>query len=362
MKSQILKINRIGFLIVNLLICYNLAISQVVNIKNGVVVKLSKAGALSFSNGTSFSINSAKCVFDGTIVFTGTQDQNIGGTQNIKFANLSINNSSLVTLLHDVEIRNKLSLNSGVLNLLDNNLLIKGNAVIDGTFSQTSMIAADSKGRLYKELIGVGSYYFPVGDLTDLPDFSPVTLEFKTGKFSRAIVSVNLKNSKHPLNTSTSNYLKRYWSIRQSGILGFTCDAKLTYVNSDIFGNESNINGAIWNGSQWVQLNPASGNQITGKLSLLSDVTGIQKYSTTASTLKSAQLDIVVTENGISLITQDYVQLQKIEIYNKAGQLVYSKRLESEENPELGLDLVADLYLIKIMTNQSIITKKVFLP
>ncbi|MFN8254304.1 MAG: T9SS type A sorting domain-containing protein [Bacteroidales bacterium] len=362
-----MKINRInikstGLLIVNLLICYNLAISQDAYIGDKAIVKLAKAGTISFSNGTNFNINSAKCVFDGTVEFAGSGEQNINGSQNARFADLRLNNSSVLTLLRDVEVRNKLILLNGVLYVLDNNLLIKGNASIEGNYSSASMIAVNGNGRLLKEVPGIGSYFLPVGDLTDFPDYSPVKLDFKSGKFSRGMVSVNLKNAKHPNNTNTNNYLKRFWSIRQTGISAFSCDVNLTYTNSDVVGSEINIAGAYWNISKWTYLNQVSGKQITGNVKLLSDFTGIQRMSTLASSINTDGINVIVNKTGITIQPDEYIVLKKIDIYNKAGQLVYSSKLDAFENPELSFHLNSDIYLLKIETNQETVTKKVYLP
>jgi hypothetical protein len=362
MKKRNLIIYATGFLL--LLICDSPVFSQEVVINNGAIIDLAKTGALSFSNGTDFTINSQRCVFDGTIEFKGSKEQNLYGKgDKISFSNLVINNSNLVNLYHDAEIQNKLKLMSGVLNLLDHDLVIKENAAIEGNFSETSMIAADSKGRLWREIAGVGTYYFPVGDLTDLADFSPVTVEFKSGKFNKpASLSVNLRNYKHPKNMSKDNYLNRFWSLNQKGIQNFSCDVSLEYVNLDIVGAESCIYGALWNNNKWTMLDRASANSIKGKVCNFSDFTGVDKYSNPASKLKLADIDIIVTRNGISLFSEESVQLKKIEIFNKVGQMSYSKKLDSEVNPDLPLHLVSDLYLIKITTDKNVISKKVFIP
>jgi hypothetical protein len=362
MKIHRFNIKSAGIMIFNLLICYNLAISQNALINDKAIVKLAKAGTISFSNGTDFTINSTMCVFDGIVEFGGSGDQNISGSQNARFADLRLNNSSILTLLKDVEVRNKLSLLSGVLNVSDNNLLIKGYATIEGNYSSASMIAVNGNGRLLKEIGAIGSYFFPVGDLTDFPDYSPVNLDFKIGKFSRGMVSINLKNQKHPKNTNSTNYLNRYWSIRQTGITAFSCDVKLTYTNSDVVGSEANIAGAYWNIDRWAYLNQVSGKQITGNVKLLSDFTGIQRMGTIASNLKTDGVNIIVNQTGLTIQPDEYVVLKKVDIYNKAGQLVYSRKLDGYDNPELSFNLNSDIYLLKIETNQEIVTKKVYLP
>lgn len=338
------------------------AFSQYVIIHEGVPVKLSNKGTLNFSNGTSLTNYSSRGTYKGTIMFSGNEDQSINGSQRLSVANLVVNNSNLVNLFLDVEVLNQLNLNSGVLNLIRNNLYLLGNVQINGPFSETTMIAADSSGMLFKKIPGIGTYYFPLGDIKNGADYSPVTLTFKSGTFTGSYIKINLKNAKHPKNKSKNDYLKRYWTIWQKGISGFVCETKFNYVLNDVVGNEENIFGVYWNMVNWSMLNKATDGIISGNVTLFSDFTGAE--GGTFSTTKSATeyVNIFVNENGLYLQAQNDIQFKKIEIYNKIGQQVYSKKLDSFEDVDLALNLNPDLYLIKIQTNLNSISDRLYIP
>jgi len=352
----------IGF-IVNLLICYNLAISQDVVLHKGAINFT--GGTISFSDGTSFSdltYNSQE--FGGVVAFVGSKEQEIYGASTLRFTRLVLDNASMLTLSSSIEISKDLRLNRGVLNIADNNIRIKKNAIIDGIIANKSMIATEQSGKLIWEVGKIGKYFIPIGDITGSFDFSPVNLDFKSGKFTNdATFAVSVKNTKHPKNTNSTNFLKRYWSIQTSGITNYSCNSTFVYVTSDIVGSETSISGGqlLANGT-WKLLNKVTGSSINAGLSSFGDITGIPSTGSKPRKSLSDDIDMVITENGISLIPKNYVQLQKIEIYNKIGQLVYSNRLEPDSDQELSFNLDSDIFLIRITTNQSILSEKVYLP
>ena len=142
----------------------------------------------------------------------------------------------------------------GVVDIQDNDLTLSENSDVSGTFTSGNMISADGSGYFIREISTAGTYFFPIGDLTSGADYSPVELDFTSGTFNNASVSVNLSNNKHPDNPSTTDYLNRYWILSSSGISGFSCDMTFEYVSGDIVGNEANIRGAIRKNEGWRNL------------------------------------------------------------------------------------------------------------
>jgi hypothetical protein len=128
-------------------------------------------------------------------------------------------------------------------------------------------------GPLSKTWGSTGSFTYPVGDVSN---YSPVTLNFTSGTFTSASVMVQAFGAKHPSNTSTTDYLNRYWTVTQSGIADFACNADFVYVDGDVAGTESNLvlgqYGTQWNvvGTVTAGTNTLSATSLTS----FSDFTG----------------------------------------------------------------------------------------
>jgi hypothetical protein len=141
------------------------------------------------------------------------------------------------------------------------------------------MVIATGSGEFRKLFAVTSSFTFPVGDTSGTDEYSPVTLNFIGGTFSSAYAGVRLVNAKHPSNGSSTDYLKRYWTVTQNGISGFSCNADFVYADEDIVGIESNITLGKWDGLNWI--NYGAGNTAINKFSAVgvtsfSDFTGGQ--------------------------------------------------------------------------------------
>ena len=194
--------------------------------------------------------------------------------------NLTINNTNGVTLHAARTIPGTLILTSGKLTLGSNNLTLGSTATISGA-SASNYIIADGNGELRKQITDSPtlpfSFTFPVGDNTGTAEYSPVTLSFTSGTFSSAYAGVKLSNTKHPSNTSTVDYINRFWTVTQSGISGFSCDAYFTYSDADIAGTETNIYCGKYDSPIWTLFpvtNAASNTLTAGGVTSFSDFTG----------------------------------------------------------------------------------------
>ena len=185
-------------------------------------------------------------------------------------------NSGNASLAGNVTVNELLTLTSGRLTLGTNSLTLGASATIGGSPSASSMVVADSTGALCKAYTATGSFTFPIGDNTGTAEYSPTTLNFTAGTFSNAQACVRVTDAKHPNNTSTTDYLTRYWTVTQSGITDFSCSTTFTYLDADIAGTEGNIWTGKWNGATWSRLNAAntSSNTIGGTVTSFSDFTG----------------------------------------------------------------------------------------
>ena len=233
-------------------------------------------GDITVSSGATLNFEPAE---SGTINLNGSSAQSISGSGTLTFGanlNLEINNSNGVTLNKDVTIDGTLTLTSGLLSLGDYNLILDESSTIGGTPSSSNMVVATGSGQLRKIFTAIGSFTFPVGDNTGTEEYSPVTLNFTSGSFSSAYAGVNLMNEKNSNNSSTNDYLDRYWTVTQSGISSFSCDVALYYVDTDIHGTEANIYCGSYNGSSWSLLNVSDpdNNKLSGTVTSFSTFTG----------------------------------------------------------------------------------------
>lgn len=309
-----------------------------------------------------FINNSTENQFGGTIVFNGTSNQQISGTSESEFLILELDNSNGLTLGNNVRITNDLILNQGVFDIQDYDLTFLENSVISGTFSSGNMINAEGTGFVIREINTNGVYFFPVGDLTSGADYSPVELDFLSGTYAGGSVSVNLSNNKHPNNSSSGDYLNRYWTVNSTGITGFSCDTEFNYVNGDIVGNEADIFGGLWNGSNWVQLNQASGLQFTGNVVDFGDFTGAEEgLFNDIYELESDQFLLSYSNGTIFLFSPKDIHLSHAELYNSIGQLVNISDLNAIGLNEIHYSGSSGYYLIKIFTKESCLTKKIII-
>ena len=163
--------------------------------------------------------NAGSFTTTGNVTFSGSVAQRIQGTGTSTFGTLSINNSAGVIMDNDVSATNSLTLTDGILNLNGNTLTLGNSVSVSGSPGNSNHVNATS-GNITKGYSGTGSFLFPVGDGAL---YTPITLNFTSGTFVSGSASVHLTASKHPNNSSTTDYLNRYWTVSSSGISSFSC-------------------------------------------------------------------------------------------------------------------------------------------
>ncbi|MFT3796204.1 beta strand repeat-containing protein [Flavobacterium sp.] len=203
-----------------------------------------------------------------TVLINGFDTQTISGTSAPTFGDLTINKpTGELVLAANAGVDGTLTLTSGNLNI-SNRILTLGTNAVAGTFSATSMIVADGGGEVRRTYTGTGSYTFPIGDKTMVAEYSPISVNVTAGTFASAYVAVSVTDAKHPNNSSTDNYISRYWTVRPSGITAAVATVTSTYVAADIVGNEADIAAAQLNGTfsqssnPWVRYAALSGNTL----------------------------------------------------------------------------------------------------
>ena len=236
-----------------------------------------------------------------TVTYDGSSGQTIPETNT--FYNLNVNNSGGVTVNADATVNNGLGLTNGLVTLGDNDLTLGASATIIGTPSATNMIVTNGTGVLKKMFSGTGSFTFPVGDNTGTAEYSPATLNFASGTFAGgAYAAVNTTNTKQPNNTSTTDYLNRYWSVTQSGISLFSCETTFNYLAADVAGTEADIYGGQYKDSAWTVLNAvdAANNKFQATVTGFSDFTGVEVSTPTTQASSIGFSSVVQTQMAVS--------------------------------------------------------------
>lgn len=225
---------------------YNLIFSG-----TGTVVpsELNVRGNLTFNNTVGLG--------ETTIRLTGEENQVISGSSNILFNDLVVNKpKNNVILNKDITVGGTLNLTKGVVVLGPNNLTLGANAV-QGTFDVTTMIAADGAGMVRRPFTSVGEYFFPVGDLSATPGYSPIRVKITSGTFiPGALLNVSLADDIHPDNHSHENYISRYWKIQPEGMTNTVATVTANYLTTELLVPENTMAAAQLTGTFNQQTNP----------------------------------------------------------------------------------------------------------
>jgi hypothetical protein len=242
-------------------------------IKSGAT--LNNSGILILKKGLANEHGTPNPIGSGAAELSGTTHQTLSG-QNI-IQNLTVNNAMGITIDGNTMVNGTLTLSNGMITLGNNKFLLGPSSTIAGTPSASIMIVVTGTGELQKEFPSgfTGIFSYPVGDDAGTPEYSPITLNFTGGTFSAGnYVGVSLKNEKYPDPSITGNYLNRYWTLTQSGIADFACNATFQYVVADVTGTENVISCTKVNPAPWVTY--ALTNAATHQLS----AQGITSFST----------------------------------------------------------------------------------
>jgi len=228
---------------------------------------LNITGDLTVNNNVNFS--------GKTVTMNGSKLQAIGGTASPAFDNLVISNTDGgVSLAASIAVSGTLTLSSGVLSINSRNLTLGANPVA-GTFDVSRMIAADGSGEVRRPFSAAGTYFFPIGERTSNPAYSPIAVAITSGSFSNAHVGVSVADAVHPDNHSTQNYISRYWKVSQSGITGAVATVTANYVPAEVLVPESSMAAAqlVGNFDQaanpWKKFAPLADNTLTAAGALL---------------------------------------------------------------------------------------------
>jgi hypothetical protein len=343
-----------------IIISFKFAESQTgITIYPSAVLNITGDVFLNVTGNQNFINHSNQNQFGGTVVFSGISEQMITGNEPSVFANIEIDKDNVLTLGNDITITDEIILTSGILNINEYNLTLEENALITGNFSSDNMINTDGAGVVSQHISETGNYLFPIGDMTSGNDYSPVEIDFISGTFNNATVSVQLKNAKHPQNTSSSDYINRYWTISSNGITDFNADIDLNYPVSDLTGLEDHVFGGLWNSGTWQLLNQSTGQHITGSISAFGDFTGGEEN--TFSGIDEFDLEnINISFNGGNLYIRytGNERYSQVNIYSMTGQTVHCSKIAVQKVITLPFSASKGLYIVELISEKNKVRKK----
>ena len=171
--------------------------------------------------------------------------------------NVTIQNSSVVTLNEDKTIDGTLTLTSGKITLGSKNLTLNGE-ISGGSSScyintNTTNTNNNNQGAFLRSVSSTGvDYLFPIGrDAV----YVPFSIKFNAGDLSNILISSTTHKSKvSNLNSNQTHYLERHWIVEPtSTISGLNYDISLQFNPSEIIGtgNIEDIRPIKYSGGTW---------------------------------------------------------------------------------------------------------------
>ncbi|MFZ4581211.1 MAG: hypothetical protein ACOYM7_01060 [Paludibacter sp.] len=276
-------------------------LNMVTNQLLGTLSTISNDGTIQTQNTSATPFPTGK-TWSGTVLYNGAAGQTIPAST---FNNLTINNSSGVSLAANTSVNNLLTLTAGRLTIGANNLTFGVDALtVAGTLNASNMIVATSTGQVRKLINKNESFLLPIGDATGTAEYSPITIGFTSGTYALgAYYGTTVTNAKHPNNTTSTNFLNRYWTVTQSGVTSFVASVTGTYLTADITGSETGQAASRYTGSLWVKYGALGSNTLSAtSLTSFGDFTGLNNTPIISATPTSLTTFSYPFNNGPSNI------------------------------------------------------------
>jgi fibronectin-binding autotransporter adhesin len=253
----------------------NLTISAARGANNVTLVSsgtISVAGVLSAT--ATFNVGNGFVTTGSTVSYNGAGPQTItpltpllsGG---VMYNNLTINNSSGVTLGGNVNVGGTMTFSSGNVTTGSNSVYI----ALGGSVSRTSGHVVGN----FKKFIATGatSKTFEIGDAGN---YTPVTVAFASVTVAGDLTAGTTTDDHPNISSSTINSAKtanRYWTLTNSGILFTNYSVTLNFVSGDLDSgaNTSNFVVAKYTSGAWSY--PTVGT----KTSTSTQATGLTSFS-----------------------------------------------------------------------------------
>jgi hypothetical protein len=160
-----------------------------------------------------------------------------------------------------INVTNNLNFVTGKFILNGTNLITVGSASASGSItgvtpSKYLVTYSGGNSSTLKRFTNSNSVYnFPVGDATN---YTPIDLTLYNGSATGSFITGSVTATSHPQIGTSLNYLNRYWSMEQTGLLaGFAYGVDFSYVQTDVAGSEATLFPYKWTpgsgqGTGWI--------------------------------------------------------------------------------------------------------------
>lgn len=300
----------------------------------------------------------------GEVIFQGSSAQTIGGNLPSIFGKISVSNPQGVFLSNHISLVGDLMFGAGSLYLADYHLTLGPMSAINGELSGAAMVITNGMGELRKKFDAPAGFVFPIGDNTDV--YSPVTVLFTSGTFvEEAYASARVSHAKHPLNSSSANYINRYWSMSQSGITDFWAELKFYYALADVQGDELLLFGGQYTAPLWTRLSAVNAAEhfFSAITNVLSEFTAGESNAFVSASVsdEKSHLRMYTWHNNLIINVDNPEMLGSfVGIYNLAGQLVHTCALQKERMNQIQTFLPVGIYIVKMAGREKVYTAKLY--
>ncbi len=218
----------------------------------------------------------ASSIAGGGIRLEGSQPQVISGNGEGIFGNITINNTTGISIVDRTIINGLLTFTGGAIYLDDYSLVLGTNASIGGVTDQTRMIILNgviSDAGVTKIFpSGASAFTFPIGVAGK---YTPVSYNFTTNTNIGASITVEPVNYSHPLmDLPAGDELDYYWNVLSEGFVdAYTVDHGYSYDAGDVNGVEAEYVTGRFTAGNWSPvggIDESSVNPVTHTITLLS--------------------------------------------------------------------------------------------
>jgi hypothetical protein len=250
------------------------------------------SGTGTISIGGNWTNNGIFTCGSGTVNYDGTTgNQTAAG---LTYHNLTISNSSGITLSSNATVNTTLTLSSGNVTTGVDTLFVSNNAT--GAISYSNGWVA---GKLKRAIAtGANTYNFYIGTASS---YAPVSINFtnvtNAGNVTANVTAGQEPNGGTPLNTSEDVNL--YWTLGNSGIAFSSYSPTFTYNSGDIIGGATQSNFIVgeYTSSAWTSPTPVINAGSGPYTTQVSGITGFGDFAVGDACLPLTTVSISPTTN-----------------------------------------------------------------